>query len=239
MQRIIFFLFAPMFFVISAKAQIAGGDVTYLASYKEELPYFQELITGGQYVEARKTIEGHPFYFSRQFGDGRLIINGITYPGVPLMYDIYKDQVITFHPIYNQRILTNPDKIDEFSLSNGERFKYLEGNENYSNNLNGLYQVLNEGENLVLVKRFKTTKSNRDISIYTDEFVEKKDFFIWKSGVFTQINKSSQAFEVLGLEKKAANKYLKERKIRFQDTPEKYLITLVELASQNILTQNK
>ncbi len=228
-----------MFFVTSTNAQIVGRDVTYLASYKEELPYFQELITGGQYVEARKTIEGNPFYFSRQFGDGSLMINGITYPEVPLMYDIYKDQVITFHPIYNQRILINPDKIDEFYLSNGEQFKYFEGNESYSNNSNGLYQVLNEGANLVLVKLFKTTKSNRDISIYTDEFVEKKDFFIHTSGVFTQINQSSQAFEVLGLEKKAAKKHLKNSRIRFQDTPEKYLITLVEFASQDTLTQTK
>jgi len=43
----------------------------------------------------------------------------------------------------------------------------------------------------------------------------------------------------LGLEKKVAKKHLKERKIRFQDTPEKYLITLVELAEQNPLTQTK
>lgn len=228
-----------MFFVMTAKAQIAGRDATYLASYKEELPYFQELITGGQYVESPKSIEGHPFYFSRQFGEGSLMINGITYPEVPLMYDVYKDEVITFHPIYNQRILINPDKIDEFSLSNGERFKYFEGNESYSNNLNGLYQILKDGENTVLVKRFKTTKSNRDISIYTDEFVEKKDFFILKTGVFTQINNSKQAIEVLGLEKKVAKKYLKESRIRFQDNPEKYLITLVELADQNTLTQNK
>ncbi len=228
-----------MFFVMSTKAQIAGDDVTYLASYKQELPYFQELITGGQYIEAPKTIEGHPFYFSRQFGDGRLKINGINYPGVPLMYDVYKDQVITFHPIYNQRILINPDKIDEFHLSNGDRFKYLEGNESYSNNSNGLYQILNEGENLVLVKRFKTTKSIRDISIYTDEFVEKRDFFLWKSGVFTQINKSKQAIEVFGLDKKVAKKYLKERKIRFQDSPEKYLITLVDLADQSTPAQTK
>lgn len=228
-----------MFFVTFTKAQIVGDEVTYLASYKEELPYFQELITGGQYVEAKKTIEGHPFCFSRQFGNGSLMINGITYPGVPLMYDIYKDEVITFHPIYNQRILINPDKIDEFKLSNGERFKYFEGNASYINNSNGLYQVLDEDENTVLVKRFKTTKSNRNISIYTDEFVEKKDFFIRKSGLFNQINKSNQAFEVLGLDKKTANKYLKERKIRFQDSPEKFLTTLVDLASQNPLTQTK
>lgn len=228
-----------MFFVMTAKAQIVGGDVTYLSSYKKELPYFQELITGGQYVESPKSIEGHPFYFSRQFGDGSLTINGITYPEVPLMYDVYKDQVITFHPIYNQRILINPDKIDEFSLSNGERFKYIEGNESYSNNSNGLYQILNEGENLVLVKRLKTTKSNRDISIYTDEFVEKKHFFIWKSGVFIPINKSKQAIEVLSLDKKVVKKYLKESRIRFQDSPEKYLITLVELADQKTLIQNR
>jgi hypothetical protein len=233
MKKILFLLFSSLFFVTSTKAQMVGQESSYLAAYKKKLPYFQELITGGQYVEAPKTIEGHPFYFLRQFDNGNLSINGIIYPEVPLMYDCYRDQVITFHPIYNQRILINPDKIDEFSLSNGEVFRFMEGNSSYVHHLNGLYQVLNDGSTQILVKRFKTTKSKREMSIYTDEFIEKRDFFIWNSGVFTPINKANQAIEILELDPKIAKKHLKDQKLRFQENTEDYLIALVNLSKRS------
>jgi hypothetical protein len=70
-------LISSLFFVSSTKAQMSGQEDSYLASYKKNLPYFQELITGGQYVEAPKTIEGYPFYFSRQFMPGILSMNDI------------------------------------------------------------------------------------------------------------------------------------------------------------------
>lgn len=239
MKKILFLLISSLFFVTSTKAQMTGQEDSYLASYKSSLPYFQELITGGQYVEVSKTIEGHPFYISRQFMSGILSINDIVYPDVPLLYDCYRDQVVTFHPIYNQRILINPDKIDEFLLSDGERFKFMEGNNSYIHHLNGLYQVLNEGETLVLVKQFKTTKSKREMSIYTDEFIEKRDFFIWNSGVFTSINKAEHGVKALGLDSKLVKKHIKEQKIRFRESPEKYLLALVEFSNSNTVNQTK
>lgn len=239
MKKKLLLLFSALVFVFSAKAQLIDEENSYLATYKKNLPYFQELITGGQYVEVPKTIEGNPFYFSRQFEEGSLSINKIIYPNVPLMYDCYRDQLITFHPIYNQRILINPDKIDEFFLANGERFKYVEGNKSYAHHLNGLYQVLNSGSIQILIKRFKITKSKRDMGIYTDEFVEKEDFFIWKAGVFRQVSKGNQAIEILGLDRKLAKKYLKGQKLRFQEYPDHYLLGLIEFSNQAHLNQSK
>jgi hypothetical protein len=239
MKKILLLLFSSLFFVSSTKAQMSGQEDSYLASYKKNLPYFQELITGGQYVEAPKTIEGHPFYIARQFVLGSLSINEIIYPEVPLLYDCYRDQVVTFHPIYNQRILINPDKIDEFSLSDGDQFRFMEGNTSYVHHLNGLYQVLNEGSTLILVKRFKTTKSKREMSIYTDEFVEKSDYFIWSSGIFTQINKGDQGVKALGLDSRLFKKYIKDKRLRFRESPEKYLLALVEFSSSFTLNQAK
>lgn len=239
MKKIIFLLFSSIVFVICVNAQMIDEDVLYLEVYKKNIPYFQELITGGQYVETPKTIDGNPFYFSRQFVMGSLSINKIIYPEVPLMYDCYKDQLITFHPIYNQRILINPDKIDNFLLSNGDRFKYLDGNKSYAHHLNGIYQVLNSDSIQILIKRFKITKSKRDLSIYTDEFIEKKDYFIWSNGVFVPINKANQAIETLGLDRKLAKKYLKEQRLRFQEYPDQYLLALVDFTNQMNLNQLK
>ncbi len=232
MQKIVFFLFSMLIYVNLSLAQVAGEDLKLLASYHEKIPYFQELITGGQYEEASKEIEGNPFYYSRQFGDGSLTINGITYPQVPLMYDIYRDQVITFHPLYNQRILINPEKVDRFHLANGEDFKYFGQNKSYLHHGNGLYQILKEGEIQVLVKRYKTTKDKGEFSKYSDVFLEKSDLFLLKENQFYQINKAKQAIVLLDVEKRPAKRYVKSKGFRFKSSPSDYLTALVEFAEQ-------
>lgn len=231
MREIKFFILF-LVFVSSAKAQVASDSLKFLASYKQEIPYFQELITGGQYAEALKTIEGHPFYFSRQFENGSLQINGITYPQVPLLYDSYRDQVLTFHPIYNQKILINPEKVDQFRLANGDRFRFFEGNKGYLYHLNGLYKVLNDGEVLALVKEYKTTKDKNDISKYTDVFVEKAEYFLWKEGAFFKINKANQIPEILDTDKKELKRAMKKQGIRFKAEPEKYLSIAISEAEK-------
>lgn len=217
---------------LGAKAQVVSDSLQYLASYKEEIPYFQELITGGQYEEVAKTIEGHPFYESRQFENGSLQINGITYPQVPLLYDCYRDQVLTFHPIYRQKLLINPEKVDQFELSNGERFRFFEGNRNYAHHLNGLYKVLNTGEVLVLVKEYKSTKDKNDISKYTDVFLDKSDYFLWTAGHFYPIQKARQLGDVPDMNYKVLKKELKKRGLRFKSQPETYLTQAVEISAR-------
>ncbi|WP_268034238.1 hypothetical protein [Algoriphagus sp. PAP.12] len=232
MKEIKFFILF-LVFASSARAQVASDSLKYLASYKQEIPYFQELITGGQYAEAPKTIEGHPFYFSRQFENGSLQINGITYPQVPLMYDSYRDQVLTFHPIYNQKILINPEKVDQFRLANGDRFQFFEGNQGFLYHLNGLYKVLNEGEVLALVKEYKTTKDKNDISKYTDVFIEKTEYFLWRDGEFFRVNRTRQIPEILKVNKKELKKRMKKQGVRFKSEPEEYLSIAISEA-QNL-----
>lgn len=120
-------VFAFLFVQQEVNAQVVGEDLPFLSAYRQELPYFQELITGGQYASPPTRIKGDPYFTSRQFEEGILRINGITYPQVPLIYDTYHDQLITFHPIFNQKILIKPEKIDGFTLSEGQLFRFLQG----------------------------------------------------------------------------------------------------------------
>ena len=116
MRKILFFLSSAFFFLSNGiSAQIAGENLPYIPAYREQIPYFQELITGGQYAEPSSLIKGDPFYYSRQFERGTLQINTITYPDVPLVYDCYRDQLVTFHPIFNQKILL----LQPISLTSG------------------------------------------------------------------------------------------------------------------------
>jgi hypothetical protein len=228
MRKIVFFLSSAFFFLNNGiSAQVVGENLPYIPAYREQIPYFQELITGGQYAEPSSLIKGDPFHFSRQFEKGILSINGITYPEVPLVYDSYRDQLVTFHPIFNQKILIKPDKIDGFSLANGQVFRHFFGNETYFRNGNGIYQVVGEGQAFALAKRYKTTKSLRELSRYDEEYVEKVDYFVLTNGMYTEVKKASDAYEALSLDPKVLKKEIKSRGLQFKQNPESFLNFLV------------
>jgi len=226
-------VFAFLFVHQEVNAQVVGEDLPFLSAYQQELPYFQELITGGQYAAPSPRIMGDPYFTSRQFEEGVLRINGITYPQVPLIYDTYHDQLITFHPIFNQKILIKPEKIDGFTLSEGQLFRFFAGNESFLHHGNGIYQVLGQGNAIALAKRYKITKESRDQARFDSEYVEKTAYFVWQEGRFSSIKNAAQAIASLGLDAKVLKKELKEKGLQFKKSPEAYLQFLVTNPKSN------
>lgn len=226
-------VFAVLLFLQEVNAQVVGEDLPFLSAYQQELPYFQELITGGQYAAPSPRIKGDPYFSSRQFEEGILRINGITYPQVPLIYDTYRDQLVTFHPIFNQKILIKPEKIDGFTLSGGQLFRFFAGNESFLHHGNGIYQVLGQGNAIALAKHYKTTKESREQARYDSEYVVKEAYFIWKEGAFASIKNAGQAIATLGLDSKVLKRELKAKGLQFKKSPEAYLQFLVTYPKSN------
>ena len=222
-----------LLFLQQVTAQVIGEDLPFLSSYQKELPYFQELITGGQYAAPSPRIKGVPYFTSRQFEEGTLRINGITYPQVPLIYDTYRDQLVTFHPIFNQKILIKPEKIDGFTLSEGQLFRFFEGNESFLHRGNGIYQVLGQGNAIALAKRYKITKDSREQARYDSEYVEKSTYFIWEEGRFSSVKNAAQAIASLGLDAKVLKRESKAKGLQFKKSPEAYLQFLVTYPKSN------
>ncbi|MEP0713565.1 hypothetical protein [Algoriphagus sp.] len=227
MPQIKFYL-AFLLLIIGSASSFAQSQ-TYLSLYKEQLPYFQELITGGQYREPPLNYEGSPYFLDRKFGEGSLSINRITYTEVPLLYDVNVDVLVTFHPIYNQKILIKPEKIEEFQLKDGSVFRKLPGNDSYGLDKNGFYQVLNDGEIKVLIKRTKYIDPTKSIGKFTHAFLERDDYFYWFDDEFVLIRKKKQAIKSLGLSKKEVKKHLNGRSIYFSVDKEKYIYELAAL----------
>lgn len=232
MRKIQFLFFSTFLFLpVLDFAQVVRADLPYLSAYREEISYFQELITGGQYAEPSLFIKGDPYHISRQFERGTLRINGITYPDVPLLYDSYQDQLLTFHPIFNQKILIKPEKIDGFVLGNGDHFRFFTGNESYPHHGNGIYQVLEEKKTIALSKPYKTTKALREISRFQEEYLEKVDYFLYQEGGFHPIKKASDAYVVLGLDQKIGKKEVKSKGLSFKKSPPAFLKFIVSYSS--------
>jgi len=223
------YFFTPFVLIFIWAAESSAQSKQFLVLYKEQLPYFQELITGGQYEEAPLNYEGHPYYQTRVFEEGYLSINGIKYTGVQLLFDESADMLVTFHPIYKKKILIKPEKVEEFQLNDGSLFRRFQGNESYAQNGNGFYEVLKDGKVKVLLKHFKETEPTKEIGKYTYRFVEDNEYFYWYDDEFVPIRKKKQAIQSLGLFKKDVKSFLKEKDIYFALDKEKYILELAEL----------
>ncbi|PZX49178.1 hypothetical protein [Algoriphagus chordae] len=227
MLKINFFTPFLLFLLISANS--FGQSQTYLSLYKEQLPYFQEIITGGRYQEPPLNYEGNPYYFDKVFGEGSLSINKIKYTEVPLLYDENADLVITFHPIHRQKILIKPEKIEAFQLKDGSLFGRYVGNDSYAHDKNKFYREINDGKIKVLVKYYKTKEPTREVGKYTHFFEEKTDYFYWYENEFVLIRKKKQAIKSLGLSNKEVKKYLKGKSLYFSTDKEKFILALAAI----------
>ncbi|SDC76692.1 hypothetical protein SAMN04488104_1005117 [Algoriphagus faecimaris] len=234
MRKFIFSWGLCMVLTVSSIAQTVNDNLANLDRYQEELPFFQELITGAQYPEPPRKYDGFPFLDSRTFTEGGLTINRVFYPNVPLLYDIRFDQVVTFHPLFSQKLLINPSKIDAFVLGEDREFIQLKGNEGYYYNRNSFYELIEEGDNYrLLSKHYKEEKPTREIGEYVGYYVEYEDFFLEKEGRFFPMKKKKDAIKLLQVEKKAVREHLIRQGVYFNQSPREFLAKLLQLASQS------
>ncbi|WP_373520338.1 hypothetical protein [Aquiflexum sp.] len=205
-------------------------------SYLSNIPFHQEVISGGYYVDPPANIEGNPYFRSKSFEKGTLTINGLTYESVPLLYNIQKDQIITFHPVHSRKILLNGEKINAFTLFAPEKtvFVHIENNDSYSQHHNGFYELVKDGNAQLLCKHYKTTSAKKEVGKYSGYFTESSDYLLKKNKEVIVVKKRKQAFEFLGLEKKAILKELKKNQIYFRGNQRGFLGYLTEIHNKQL-----
>ncbi|MFD2202099.1 hypothetical protein [Shivajiella indica] len=232
-----FLIFLCLFsFCLSLSSQ-GQSDNTLEKKYRSNIPFDQEIVSGGYFVDPPKEFEGHPYFETKNFESGQITINGLTYSEVPLLYNIWKDEVLTFQPIHKQKILIRADKIDGFTIffNTPTNFIRLTENPGYSNHGNGIYELVIKGKANLLIKHRKQTKSKREISKFSDEFYEQADFFIEKEKKIIQITSKKQAFEFLQLDKKKLRNPIRQRGLDFRRDKRSFLSYLTTVFNQESL----
>lgn len=228
-----YFFFIIVFACIVSSLQ-AQSSRELAEAYQANIPLHQEIVSGGYYVDPPQNIEGDPYFQSKNFEYGSLTVNGLTYENVPLLYNIFSDEVVTFHPIHKQKTLIKTDKIDGFELPENIRFIRIQDKPEYSHHGKGFYELVKEGpKGNLLCKHFKTTKAKREMSQYSSIFLEKSDFLIQKEGQLLQVKSKGQAIDFLSLDKKQINRSAKEKGLNFRNDRRAYLSFLVESYNQS------
>jgi len=227
MKTLFFCIFGSLFLHGLAMAQMPSDlEKTYLTN----IPFHQEIITGGYYVDPPANIEGNPYFRSKNFEKGTVTINGLTYEGVPLLYNIQKDQIITFHPIHSQKILLNDEKVNSFTLFTPEKtiFVQVENNDTYFHHHNGFYELVKDGKAQLLCKHYKTTSAKKEVGKYSGYFTESSDYLLKKNDQIIVVKKRKKAFDFLELEKKELLKELRKNGIYFRGNQRAFLEFLTD-----------
>lgn len=227
-MKTLFFSIIGIFIICSPG--MAQSSVDLKEAYLYNIPFHQEVISGGYYVDPPPNIEGNPYFHSKSFEIGTITINGLTYEGVPLLYNIQKDQIITFHPLHSQKILLNSEKVNAFTIfTPGETlFIHVENNDAYSHHNNGFYELVIDGNAQLLCKHYKTTSAKKEVGKYSGFFTASADYLLKKNDQVIVVKNRKQAFDFLGLEKKAILKNLKKQGIYFRGNQRNFLRLLTE-----------
>lgn len=234
-HRYTFFLLISVFVnclpIPSVYSQKLETDSSYLHSYAELRRYFPEVHTGSQYARSQPSVDGHPYYGSNTMEYGSLTIQGYTFSGVPLQFDIFDDLLITLTPAAGQRTVMNVSRLHSFTLADGSVFKKKENVDPYYFHQNGFYREVVQGNVSLYCKHYKEIQKDSSPLTPFRTYLEIKRYFIEVNGKLQPVRRRKDLFVMMELDRKTVRKIMRPERLKFKRDKEEYLKKVVNLAS--------
>jgi len=211
----------------SASLQIAS------ANFYKAIGQESRLYNGHEYQPYDPQIRNNAFfpYDAKTWAIGEVDYDNITYRGVPMMYDVYKDAVVV--QLYNRFSMFTllSERVQNFSFS-GHHFIRIEADQiadNKAELTTGFYDQLYAGKIEILAKRRKTLQnSSNAVAAPETFFSETNDYYLKKGNVYYKIGSKGAILKLLKDKKGELQKHIKQNNIRFGDDPE---FAMVKIAS--------
>ncbi len=230
--RIFLFFFFQQLFFVSAVAQSLSGDSTvsnramaYAVNlYAQSVRDQTLLYNGSEYKAIPHSPKEHPYFENDQWEWGVIEYNGVIYDQVPLLYDVFTDEVIlNYYHLQLEYIVLRlaQEKIKRFVMR-GHTFIRLSVNSTQSGvTLNGFYDLLYDGSVKVLAKRKK--RQYRDLSAGAGglayatglAYADKVSYFMYKDGVYFPVKSRRSVMKILQDRKEKVSRLASENNLSF------------------------
>ncbi|HTH82848.1 MAG TPA: hypothetical protein VL490_07920 [Mucilaginibacter sp.] len=193
-------------------------------NYKKTIVLQSGLYNGPEYVFYNRQKKDNVFYQDQSFWVNSTInYNGATYTNVPLVYDLYKNEVVAL--LYNKttNYILIPEKLTSFTFQN-HFFIYRNVPEGSGNLKSGIYDQLYSGKTEVLVRRTKSllTLPNQD-KLYP----EADNIFIKKAGKYYEADSKGSLLSVLKDRKKDLRKFINDNNLDFKENKDQSIARAV------------
>lgn len=157
-------------------------------------------------------VQEDQFLFSRKFLSGSVTVRGKMFADISLMYDLYKDEILT--PVSQGGILQlNKEMVDSFSiLFQNKTYQFTRFPEEGQEGLKGYVNVMYKGKTALYIKyskkidRQKTERENDKFYLITRIYLMKDDKVYLITG-------KSDLFKVFNEDKAQIKDYINKNKI--------------------------
>ena len=233
MPKQLAFLLLTYIFSQDAKSQVArdsaydGSTEKIIDLYYMALGEQAPIYNGNEYLEYALILqEGHPFFKSSLFTNGDIYFDGMLFLGVPMVYDLIKDQVVIrdFHNIY--KINLPASKIQQFILSDHVFVRIVHNNFNEINT--GFYEQLFKGKVGLFAKREKAIIEKHGSQEIDNVVVSTNYYYVMKKDIYYKFKNEHSLLKILNDKKKEIQQYLKKNRIRYKDDPERSMVMAIE-----------
>jgi len=227
------FLLLTYIFSQDAKSQVArdsaydGSTEKIIDLYYMALGEQAPIYNGNEYIEYALILqEGHPFFKSSVFTNGDIYFDGMLFLGVPMVYDLIKDQVVIrdFHNIY--KINLPASKIQQFILSDHVFVRIVHNNFNEINT--GFYEQLYKGKVGLFAKREKAIIEKHGSQQIDNVVVSTNSYYVMKKDIYYKFKNERSLLKILNDKKKEIQQYFKKNRIKYKDDPERSMVMAIE-----------
>ena len=236
-----FLLLIQFLFVDFSVAQVKGNNPSEeLVVNKAASVYFKSLgeqsgiYRGTEYTGYPFRVRsGHQYFESADISYGSVFYDGILYEGVPMRYDIVKNEVVVLYPDNVSGIRLHNQKIKYFNIYNHHFIQI--GKEDLMSDAipAGFYDRVYAGEIELLVNRSKgTLKEATSAGNFITILKQKNIFFLRKQKNYFQVESIGSVLKVLGINQKKILDEFKKNKIKFRKDPEKAIVHMLKFKDQ-------
>ncbi len=232
--------FLNIFIICRSYGQTVSNDTGNVSSaisgitreFYNSVGQASRLYNGHEYLPYDRQVKGTALfpYDVHSWETGEVTYDGVLYRNVPMMYDIYKGElVILLYNKFSMCALLN-NRVRDFSFAN-HHFVRLDADSipnNTAGVVTGFYDQLYGGKTQVVARRSKTIQnSSNAVAVPEIYFISKDEYYIRKGGAYYKVNNSQHAVLSLLKDKKSAlQKYLKDNDIRYNDNPDENMAKL-------------
>jgi len=177
--------------------------------------------------------ESHPYFETSSFTSGTVTYSGVTYTGVPLLYDIVRDELVLLHYDSIHRVSLVNENTASFSLA-GHHFIRIERDSTQKVLPAGFYDELHQGQVSFLVKRTKDLEEVIDNRNVVSRVVYKKRYFVLNGGAYYAVKNKKALLRLFKDKKNEIQQFIKQDKISFKRNEEMAMKSVVAYYDQLI-----
>ncbi len=196
-----------------------------------------EYINGFIYPVPKIRILGDPYFNGKDWIEGSLFINGRTYSGIFMKYDLIIDELIikVKTELNIERLIAiNKSQVDSFQI--GTSLFVNSGNLFENENNNTYYEKIYQGKLSVYRQFQKTFIEMYNSSSPEGKFsTQKSNTYIFDNQKFTNINSAKSFYACFDkTEQDKIRKYLKTKNITYKKMTDLQMIDLMNFCNTNI-----